>query len=100
MAGHLSGYHDIYAAGGCVYGFIKETLVKRHNIWSSETVKTKKDRKFNMLGRASLENIASSIIGLGIFMFMQPFSLLLYSHSFKFILFGTITFIVVSHFPE
>ncbi len=100
MAGHLSGYHDIYAAGGCVYDFIKETLVTRHNIWSSETVKTKKDRKFNMLGRASLENIASSIIGLGIFMFMQSFSLTVYSHSFKFILFGTIAFIVVSHFPE
>jgi hypothetical protein len=33
-------------------------------------------------------------------MFMQPFSLLVYSHSFKFILFGTIAFIVVSHFPE
>jgi hypothetical protein len=33
-------------------------------------------------------------------MFMQPFSLLLYSHSFKFILFGTIAFIAVSHFPE
>jgi hypothetical protein len=37
---------------------------------------------------------------LGIFMFMQPFSLSVYSHSFKFILFGTIAFIVVSHFPE
>ncbi len=100
MARHLGGYHDIFAAGGCVYDYIKETLVKRYNIWSSETVKTKKGRKFNMLGRNSLENIASSIIGLGIFMFMQPFSLSLYSHSFKCILFGTISFIVVSHFPE
>ncbi len=100
MARHLSGYPDIYAAGGCVYNYIKETLVKRHNIWSSETVKTKKSRRFNLLGRGSLENIASAIIGLGIFMFMQPFSLSLYSHSFKFILFGTISFIVVSHCPE
>lgn len=100
MAGHFSGYHDIYAAGGCVYDCIEETLVKRNNVWSGETMKTTKGRKFNILGRNSLENIASSIIGLGIFMFMQPFSLLLYSHSFKFILFGTIAFIVVSHFPE
>ena len=100
MAGHLSGYHDIFAAGGGVYDYIEETFVKRHHIWSCEKVKTKKGRKFNILGRSSLENIASSIIGLGIFMFMQPFSLSLYSHSFKFILFGTISFIVVSHFPE
>jgi len=63
-------------------------------------MKTRKDRKFNILGRNSLENIASSVIGLGLFMFMQPFSLSLYSHSFKFILIGTLGFIVVSHFPE
>ena len=63
-------------------------------------MKTTKGRRFNILGRNSLENIASSIIGLGIFMFMQPISLSVYSHSFKFILFGTIAFIVVSHFPE
>ena len=63
-------------------------------------MKTTQDRGFNILGRNSLENIASLIIGLGVFMFMQPFSLLVYSHSFKFILFGTIAFIVVSHFPE
>ena len=100
MAGHFSGYHDIFATGGRVYHYITKTPVKRHNVRSSETVKTKKGRRYNLLGRNSLENIASAIIGLGIFMFMQPFSLALYSHSFKFILFGTISFIVVSHFPE
>ncbi len=63
-------------------------------------MKTTKGRKFKLLGRNALENIASGIIGIGIFMFMQPFSLTLYSHSFKFILFGTLAFIVVSHFPE
>jgi len=63
-------------------------------------MKTTKGRRFNILGRNSLENIASLIIGLGVFMFMQSFSLTVYSHSFKFILFGTIAFIVVSHFPE
>ncbi|MDJ0814768.1 MAG: hypothetical protein QNJ58_01150 [Desulfobacterales bacterium] len=47
-----------------------------------------------------MENIATAIIGLGVFMLMQPFSMLLYSHSFKFILFGTLAFIVVSHFSD
>ncbi len=50
--------------------------------------------------RGPLENIATAIIGLGVFMLMQPFSMLLYSHSFKFILFGTLAFVVVSHFPD
>jgi hypothetical protein len=47
-----------------------------------------------------MENIATAIIGAGIFMLMQPFSILLYTHSFKFILFGTLAFVVVSHFPD
>ncbi len=62
--------------------------------------KSKRDKKFNLLRRGPLENIATAIIGLGVFMLMQPFSILLYSHSFKFILFGTLTFVVVSHFPD
>jgi hypothetical protein len=33
-------------------------------------------------------------------MLMQPVSLWLYSHSFTVILFGTIGFVIVSHFPE
>jgi hypothetical protein len=47
-----------------------------------------------------MENVASAIIGIGVFMFMQPFTLFLYSHSFKFILTGTLMFLVVSHFSE
>ena len=31
---------------------------------------------------------------------MQPFSLTLFGHSFTVILIGTVSFLVVSHFPE
>ena len=41
-----------------------------------------------------------ALIGLGIVMLMQPFSLDLYSYSFVTILAGTLGFVVVSHFPE
>ena len=50
--------------------------------------------------RASWERAAIGLIGLGVFMLMQPFALWLYSHSFVVILIGTIGFVIVSHFPE
>ena len=40
------------------------------------------------------------MIGLGIVMLMQPFSIDLYSYSFVTILAGTVGFVVVSHFPK
>jgi hypothetical protein len=40
------------------------------------------------------------VIGLGIFMQMQPFALELYGWSFAVILVGTLGFLVTSHFPE
>ncbi len=64
------------------------------------TITLKKKNKFRLFRRGPLENIATTIIGLGVFMLMQPFSLFLYSHSFKCILFGTLAFVVVSHFPD
>lgn len=60
----------------------------------------KKGRFSKWFRKGPLENVASMIIGLGVFMFMQPFSIFLYSHSFKFILTGTVMFLVVSHFSE
>lgn len=62
--------------------------------------KPKRNKKFGWFRRGPLENIATAVIGLGVFMLMQPFSIFLYSHSFKFILFGTLAFVVVSHFPD
>ena len=50
--------------------------------------------------RGPWENAATVLIGLGVFMLMQPFTLWLYSHSFVVILIGTIGFVIVSHFPE
>ena len=50
--------------------------------------------------RGPWEMVASILIGLGVFMMMQPFVLGLYTYSFIVVLTGTVMFIVVSHFPE
>ncbi|MFV2091690.1 MAG: hypothetical protein ACC634_01255 [Hyphomicrobiales bacterium] len=50
--------------------------------------------------RGPMENLATVIIILGIFMLMQPFSIVAYGWSFAVILTGTVMFIIVSHFPE
>ncbi len=50
--------------------------------------------------RGPWENAATAVIGLGVFMLMQPFTLWLFSYSFAVILAGTIGFVIVSHFPE
>lgn len=57
-------------------------------------------KRYRFLRRGPWEIIATILIAAGVFMLMQPFSLALYSHSFKVILTGTIGFIIVSHFPE
>jgi hypothetical protein len=50
--------------------------------------------------RGPWENAASVLIGVGIVMLMQPFSIALYGWSFATILAGTLGFVIVSHFPE
>jgi hypothetical protein len=50
--------------------------------------------------RGPWENGATVLIGIGIVMLMQPFSLAVYSYSFAVILAGTLGFVVTSHFPE
>jgi hypothetical protein len=52
------------------------------------------------LRRGPLEVVACAIIGLGIFMMLQPFALILFTWSFVTTLFGTLMFTVVSKFPE
>jgi hypothetical protein len=52
------------------------------------------------LRRGPWENGVMSVIGLGILMLTQPFSLDLYTYSFVTILGGTLGFVVVSHFPQ
>jgi hypothetical protein len=50
--------------------------------------------------RGPWESLATVLIGAGIVMLMQPFSLDLYSNSLATILTGTVMFIIVSKFPE
>jgi hypothetical protein len=53
-----------------------------------------------LLRRDPLENLAALVIGLGVVMLMQPYSLWLYGWSFPVILTGTVMFVVVSHLPD
>jgi hypothetical protein len=50
--------------------------------------------------RGPWENAAMTLIGAGIVMLVQPFSLDLYGYSFVTILAGTLGYVAVSHFPE
>ena len=52
------------------------------------------------LRRGRCEAVSMTLIGLGVVMLMQPFSLNLFSYSFVTILAGTLGFVVVSHFPD
>jgi hypothetical protein len=52
------------------------------------------------LRRGPWEMVASLLIGLGVFMLMQPFALMAFTWSFVVTLAGTVMFIIVSHFPE
>ncbi len=52
------------------------------------------------LRRGPWEMLATILIGLGVFMLMQPFVLWLYTYSFIVTLIGTVMFIIVSHFKE
>jgi len=50
--------------------------------------------------RGAWEMVATVLIAVGVIMLMQPFVLAVYSYSFIVTLFGTVMFIIVSHFPE
>ena len=52
------------------------------------------------LKRGPWELIATLLIGVGVFMLMQPFYLWAYTYSFIVTLVGTVMFIIVSHFSE
>lgn len=57
-------------------------------------------RRGGLFRRGPWEMAASLTIGLGVVMLMQPFFLWAFSWSFMVTLAGTVTFIIVSHFPE
>ena len=50
--------------------------------------------------RGPWEALATVLIACGVFMLMQPFTMVLFTWSFGVILVGTIGFVIVSHFPE
>ena len=52
------------------------------------------------LRRGPWEMLATLLIGLGVFMLMQPFFLWAFTWSFLVTLVGTVMFIITSHFPE
>jgi hypothetical protein len=56
--------------------------------------------RFIRFRRGPWEGLATLVIGLGVVMLMQPFSMTLYTYSFATTLAGTVMFIIVSKFPE
>ena len=50
--------------------------------------------------RGPWEAVATILIGLGVFMLMQPFALWMFTWSFGVMLSGTVMYIIVSKFPE
>ena len=52
------------------------------------------------LRRGPWEAGATAVIGAGVAMLLQPFSMDLFTYSFAVILLGTIGFVIVSHFPQ
>jgi hypothetical protein len=53
-----------------------------------------------LLRRSYSEGASTVLIGLGVAMLVQPFSLALYTWSFPVILVGALAFVVTSHFPD
>ena len=52
------------------------------------------------LRRRYSEGASTALIGLGMVMLVQPFSLTLFTWSFTVILVGALAFVVTSHFPD
>jgi hypothetical protein len=65
-----------------------------------EQIEHRPSRFPRWLRRGPCETATMTLIGLGVVMLMQPFSLSLFSYSFVTILVGTLGFVIVSHFPD
>ena len=66
----------------------------------SKHLAIKGNGRVRWLRRGPWETGATAVIGCGIVMLTQPFSVDLFSYSFVTILAGTLGFVVVSHFPD
>ncbi len=60
----------------------------------------RRGRRRRWLRRDPMENLASVVIGIGVFMLMQPYAIEIYGWSFLVILAGTLGFVVASHLPR
>ena len=91
----------------------EEASAERHHVWScakmrhrhaqaSGIVPTRARQLMAQVGRAAhpLELVASTVIGAGVLMLLQPLSLTLYSYSFVTTLAGVVMFLIVSKVPE
>jgi hypothetical protein len=65
-----------------------------------EQIEHRPSRFPRWLRRGTCETVTMTLIGLGVVMLMQPFSLSLFSYSFVTVLVGTLGFVIVSHFPD
>lgn len=70
------------------------------SLQSGASPRTETAPRRGIFRRGPWEMAASVLIGLGVFMLMQPFFMWAYSWSFIVTLTGTVMFIIVSHFPE
>ena len=52
------------------------------------------------LRRGPMEAVATTLIGLGVLMLLQPLTIVLYEYSFVTTLAGTVMFMIVSKFPD
>jgi hypothetical protein len=57
-------------------------------------------QRIRVLRRGFSEGAATLLIGAGMAMLVQPFSLALFTWSFPVILVGAVAFVVTSHFPD
>jgi hypothetical protein len=53
-----------------------------------------------ILRRGPWESLATALIGIGVIMLMQPFSITLYGYSLITTLVGTLMFVIVTKFPD
>jgi hypothetical protein len=66
----------------------------------NSSTKTAASRWPKWLRRGPMEMVACVVIALGIFMMLQPFALVLFTHSFLTTLAGVVMFTIVSKFPQ
>jgi hypothetical protein len=93
------GGHNLPATGNDLHHLAAQTPVAGHHIRSGSQMSNFFTGLLR-LKRGPWEMLATILIGLGVFMLMQPFALWMYTYSFITTLVGTVMFIIVSHFKE